>query len=96
MLPTFTEQEVQLLVRWKPKGKYQRRLQLLVFFLLETGARISEESVQELECSRRHALSDLPCRSKSSSSWDSDTTARTVIRASSNFGLKVHGASLHA
>lgn len=27
---------------WKPKGKYQRRLHLLVLFLLDTGCRITE------------------------------------------------------
>jgi len=31
-----------LLVTWKPKGRYQRRLHLLMLFLLDTGARISE------------------------------------------------------
>jgi integrase/recombinase XerD len=42
VLPTFTEQQVRLLVAWKPKGQYQRRLHLLVLFLLDTGCRISE------------------------------------------------------
>jgi integrase/recombinase XerD len=42
VLPTFTEQEIRLLVAWKPKGKYQRRLHLLILFLLDTGCRISE------------------------------------------------------
>jgi integrase/recombinase XerD len=42
VLPTFTESQVRLLVGWKPKGKYQRRLHLLVMFLLDTGCRISE------------------------------------------------------
>lgn len=27
---------------WKPKGKYQRRLHLLILFLLDTGCRITE------------------------------------------------------
>ena len=40
--PTFTEPQVRALVAWKPKGKYQQRLHLLVLFLLDTGARISE------------------------------------------------------
>jgi integrase/recombinase XerD len=42
VLPTFTPQQIRLLVAWKPKGKYQRRLHLLVLFLLDTGCRISE------------------------------------------------------
>lgn len=42
VLPTFTEQQVRQLVTWKPKGKYQRRLHLLILFLLDTGCRISE------------------------------------------------------
>ncbi len=42
VLPTFTPQQVRLLVTWKPKGKYQRRLHLLILFLLDTGCRISE------------------------------------------------------
>ena len=42
VLPTFTEQQVRLLVAWKPKGQYERRLHLLILFLLDTGCRISE------------------------------------------------------
>ena len=42
VLPTFTEQQIRLLVAWKPKGKYQRRLHLLMLFLLDTGCRIAE------------------------------------------------------
>jgi len=42
VLPIFSEQHIRLLVAWKPKGKYQRRLHLLVLFLLDTGCRISE------------------------------------------------------
>jgi len=37
VLPTFTEQQVRLLVMWKPKTHHQRRLHLLVLFLLDTG-----------------------------------------------------------
>jgi integrase/recombinase XerD len=39
---TFTEVQIKRFVNWKPKGKYQRRLHLLVLFLLDTGCRISE------------------------------------------------------
>jgi integrase/recombinase XerD len=42
VLPTFTAQQVRLLVTWKPKGKYQRRLHLLTLLLLDTGCRITE------------------------------------------------------
>jgi integrase/recombinase XerD len=42
LLPTFTEQQIRLLVAWKPTRKYQRRLHLLTLFLLDTGCRISE------------------------------------------------------
>ena len=42
ILPTFTAAHVKLLVSWRPKIFYQRRLHLLVLFLLDTGCRISE------------------------------------------------------
>ena len=42
VLPTFTAQQIRLLLKWKPKGKYQRRLHLVILFLLDTGCRISE------------------------------------------------------
>jgi integrase/recombinase XerD len=42
VLPTFTEQQIRLLLSWKPKGKYQFRLHMLTLFLLDTGCRISE------------------------------------------------------
>src|SRR5215831_2385773 len=42
ILPTLTPQQVRLLVTWKARGFYQRRLHLLVLFLLDTGCRISE------------------------------------------------------
>src|SRR5215470_17542465 len=42
VLPTFTEQQIRLLVQWKPKSTCQRRLHLLVLFLLDTGCRITE------------------------------------------------------
>ncbi|MGA3373989.1 MAG: site-specific integrase [Terracidiphilus sp.] len=42
VLPTFTEQQVDRLISWKPTGKYQRRLHVLILFLLDTGCRISE------------------------------------------------------
>src|SRR4030095_6103243 len=40
LLPTFTPQQVNKLIRWQPRGFYQRRLHLLVLFLLDTGGRI--------------------------------------------------------
>ena len=42
VLPTFTISQVSGLLKWKPKGRYQKRLHLLVLFLLDTGCRISE------------------------------------------------------
>jgi integrase/recombinase XerD len=42
VLPTFTAQQIRQLVSWKPKGKYQRRLHLIILFLLDTGCRITE------------------------------------------------------
>jgi integrase/recombinase XerD len=42
VLPTFTDVQVKRLVAWKPKGKYQRRLHLVILLLLDTGCRISE------------------------------------------------------
>jgi integrase/recombinase XerD len=42
ILPTLTAEQIVRLVKWKPKGFYQRRLHLLVLMLLDTGCRISE------------------------------------------------------
>ncbi|HEY2038242.1 MAG TPA: hypothetical protein VGG95_01165, partial [Edaphobacter sp.] len=42
ILPTFSEAHIKRLITAKPKGKYQRRTHMLVLFLLDTGARISE------------------------------------------------------
>ena len=42
VLPTFSAAQVRLLVTWKPKGFYERRLHLLVLILLDTGCRIGE------------------------------------------------------
>ena len=42
VLPTFTEVQVNRLIAWKPKGKYERRRHLLTLLLLDTGCRISE------------------------------------------------------
>jgi integrase/recombinase XerD len=42
ILPTFTAAQVSRLVSWKPKKVCERRLHLLVLFLLDTGCRISE------------------------------------------------------
>jgi len=42
ILPTFTLPQVSLLIGWKPKGFYERRLHLLLLILLDTGCRISE------------------------------------------------------
>ncbi|HVP55376.1 MAG TPA: tyrosine-type recombinase/integrase [Candidatus Eisenbacteria bacterium] len=44
ILPTFTTAQVTRLVNWRPKATvfWQRRLHLLILFLLDTGCRISE------------------------------------------------------
>jgi len=44
VLATFAEQQVRLLIAWRPrpKARYQRRLHLLALFLLDTGCRITE------------------------------------------------------
>jgi integrase/recombinase XerD len=42
VLPTFTLEQVSLLMKYKPKGSYQRRLHLIVLVLLDTGCRIDE------------------------------------------------------
>lgn len=42
VLPTFTTGQVARLVSWKAKGFWQRRLHLLMLFLLDTGCRIGE------------------------------------------------------
>jgi integrase/recombinase XerD len=42
VLPTFNAAEVASLVRWRPRTRCERRLHLLVLFLLDTGARITE------------------------------------------------------
>jgi integrase/recombinase XerD len=42
VLPTFSEKQIQSLIRHKPKRKWQKRLHLLVLFMLDTGCRITE------------------------------------------------------
>jgi integrase/recombinase XerD len=44
ILPTFAPTQVTRLVNWHPKAKifWQRRLHLLILFLLDTGARVGE------------------------------------------------------
>lgn len=42
VLPTFTEAQVRSLLRWKPQTMHDRRLHLVVLFLLDTGARVTE------------------------------------------------------
>lgn len=44
VLPTFTTTQVSRLVKWRPKAKifWQRRLHLLILFMLDTGCRVGE------------------------------------------------------
>jgi len=42
VLPTFSNEQVKLLVSYKPKTDFQRLLHLLILILLDTGCRISE------------------------------------------------------
>jgi len=41
-MPAFTQDQARLLLRYKPKTDFQRRLHLLIRVLFDTGARISE------------------------------------------------------
>ena len=42
VMPTFTEDQVRLLLKYRPKTAFERRLHLLILVLFDTGARISE------------------------------------------------------
>src|SRR5262249_12665067 len=42
VMSTFTEDQARLLLRYKPKTDFQRRLHLLILVLFDTVARISE------------------------------------------------------
>ncbi len=42
VLPTLSQTQVNMLIKHKPEGFYQRRLFLIVLTLLDTGCRISE------------------------------------------------------
>lgn len=41
-IKTFSESQVKALLDWRPKSVYDRRLYVLLCFLLDTGARINE------------------------------------------------------
>jgi integrase len=42
VLSTYAHEDIQVFVRWKPKTRCQRRLQVIVLTLADTGCRISE------------------------------------------------------
>ncbi|HLV86867.1 MAG TPA: tyrosine-type recombinase/integrase [Candidatus Sulfotelmatobacter sp.] len=42
-LPTFSAQDIQRFLSWKPKTSTQRRLRCLLLMLADTGARIGED-----------------------------------------------------
>ncbi len=57
---TFTEAQVRLLVTYRPTTVYERRLHLLVLFLLDTGARITEAlTVTVADCDLENMLVTL-------------------------------------
>ena len=49
VLPTFTEEQVRLLILWKPKTTHERKLHLLVLFLFDVGARTTEALTLRVE-----------------------------------------------
>jgi integrase len=42
VLSTYAQEHIHVFVRWKPKTRCQRRLQVMVLMLADTGCRISE------------------------------------------------------
>jgi integrase/recombinase XerD len=42
ILPTFSTEDIQTMLHWKPKGYFQRRLHTLMMTLADTGCRIDE------------------------------------------------------
>src|SRR5580658_4556719 len=42
VLPTFKPEDIQAILRWKPKNRCERRLHTLTLMLVDTGCRISE------------------------------------------------------
>jgi len=42
VLPTYAHEDIRVFVRWKPKTRCQRRLQVMVLMLADTGCRITE------------------------------------------------------
>jgi integrase/recombinase XerD len=41
-LPVFDVEDIKAIIRWKAEGYYDKRLQVLLLLLVDTGARISE------------------------------------------------------
>jgi len=42
IIPVFTKKHIQALIKFRPSGKYERRLHTLIMMLVDTGARIDE------------------------------------------------------
>jgi integrase/recombinase XerD len=60
LAPTFTAEQVRKLIGWKPVGRCQQRLHLLVLILLDTGCRISEAlDVHVADCDLDNLLMTL-------------------------------------
>ena len=88
VLPTFSNEQVKLLVSYKPKTDFQRLLHLLILILLDTGCRISEalsirsSDIDWIACSSRSTVKDgrtgrfqspLSCVKFCSSIWKEGT-----------------------
>jgi integrase/recombinase XerD len=41
-MPLWKESDIDKVIKWKPKTFYEKRTQILILFLLDTGTRISE------------------------------------------------------
>jgi len=58
--PTFTDQQVQAIIKFKPRTIYERRTQLAMLILFDTGARISEIlSLRRANCDFENLLLTL-------------------------------------
>jgi len=55
--PTYSAKQVSLIVKWNPKGFYERRLHVLTLTLLDTGTRLDEVlSLRVADCDMDNLL----------------------------------------